>query len=190
MSLPHALLGVLDARPMSGYDLARFFDAATGWVWAAPHSQIYPTLRKMEQRGLIRGDDEVRGPRLTRTVYSLTEEGKAELAGWVATAHPLPVIRDPFLLQALHFDLIDANQAHDVLTKFIEEQEQLAEEAEEHRDKLLNKDSELLKERLSSRGPAEHERIARLKAHVFDGIAGMARYKISWARQGQALLLE
>ena len=33
MSLRHALLGVLAARPMSGYDLSQFFDSSTGWVW-------------------------------------------------------------------------------------------------------------------------------------------------------------
>ena len=37
---------------MTGYELARFFDASTAWVWSAPHSNIYPALRKMEAEGL------------------------------------------------------------------------------------------------------------------------------------------
>lgn len=175
---------------MSGYDLAQFFDAATGWVWAAPHSQIYPTLRRMEKSGLIHGDDEIRGPKLTRTVYSLTDKGRAELAGWIGTTHPLVSTRDPFLLQALHFDMIEPKQAHDVLEKFIAEQEAVAAEAEQHRDRLINKDTVLLRERLKSRDPADHDRIARLKAHVFAGIAGVARTRIEWAREGQRLLSE
>ncbi|MFD1049816.1 PadR family transcriptional regulator, partial [Kibdelosporangium lantanae] len=128
MSLQHALLGVLDARPMSGYDLVQFFDSSTGWVWAAPQSQIYPTLRRMQRDELIVGDDEPRGPRLTRTVYSLTDAGRAELRSWLATPHELAPARDPFLLQAVNFEMIEPVQAGAVLDEFIKEQERIARE--------------------------------------------------------------
>jgi DNA-binding PadR family transcriptional regulator len=190
MSLQHALLGVLEARPMSGYDLVRFFDSSTGWIWAAPQSQIYPMLRRMERAGLIEGDDEPRGPRLTRTVYSLTQKGLDELATWLATPHASGPPRDPFLVQALHFDMIEPAQAHDVLARFIDEQEKAAAEAEAHRDRLLHKDTALIKERLTRRDPADHDRIARLKAHVFAGVATVARARADWAREGQRLLAE
>ncbi|MGW4059811.1 PadR family transcriptional regulator [Amycolatopsis sp. NPDC004747] len=188
MSLQHALLGVLEARPMSGYDLVRFFDSSTGWVWAAPQSQIYPTLRRMERAGLITGDDEQRGPKLTRTVYSITAEGHDELLAWLGTPHDPAPPRDPFLLQALNFEMIDAERAREVLDAFIADQEKAAEEAEAHRDRLLNKETDLLRERLTRRDPADHDRIARLKAHVFEGVAAVARTRAEWAREGQRLL--
>lgn len=188
MSLQHALLGVLEARPMSGYDLVRFFDGSSGYIWAAPQSQIYPTLRRMEQAGLIVGDDEQRGPRLTRTVYSVTEKGLAELRNWLGTPTKPQPIRDPLLLQALHFDMIEPEQAHEVLEQFIHEQETAAEEAERHRDRLLRRETPLLVERLSRRDPADHEYIARIKAHVFEGMAAVARTRAAWAREGQRLL--
>ena len=53
MSLQHAILGVLEARPMTGYELVQFFDSSMAWVWSAPQSQIYPRLRAMERDGLI-----------------------------------------------------------------------------------------------------------------------------------------
>lgn len=188
MSLQHALLGVLDARPMSGYDLVRMFDSAAGWVWAAPQSQIYPTLSRMERAGLIVGDAEARGPKLTRRVYSLTDEGRDQLRDWLATAHDPAPLRDPFLLQALNFEMIEPGQAAAVLDAFISEQEKAADEAEAHRDRLLRKDTSLLRERLKNRDPADHDRIARLKAHVFDGIASAARARAEWAREGKRLL--
>ncbi|MBB5895884.1 PadR family transcriptional regulator [Kutzneria kofuensis] len=190
MSLQHALLGVLEARPMSGYDLVRFFDGSTGWIWAAPQSQIYPMLRRMEQAGLIAGDEEARGPRLTRTVYSVTEKGHRELTSWLGVAHDAAPPRDPFMVQALNFDMIPAGEAVEVLEAFIAEQEKAAAEAEAHRDRLLRKETALLKERLSRRDPEDHDRIARLKAHVFDGIAAVARTRVEWARKGQRLLGE
>ncbi|CAL9650654.1 PadR family transcriptional regulator [Streptomyces sp. enrichment culture] len=188
MSLQHALLGVLEARPMSGYDLVQFFDGSSGYVWAAPQSQIYPSLRRMEQAGLIAGDDEQRGPRLTRTVYSVTEKGLAELRNWLSTPGKPQPLRDSFLLQALNFDMIEPEQAHEVLEQFIREQEAAAVEAEGHRDRLLRRETPLLVERLAHRDPADHDYIAQIKAHVFDGLAAVARTRAEWAREGQRLL--
>ncbi|MET8996020.1 hypothetical protein [Amycolatopsis sp. NPDC004169] len=65
---------------------------------------------------------------------------------------------------------------------------QACEEAEAHRDRLLNKEADLLRERLTRRDPADHDRIARLKAHVFEGVAAVARTRAEWAREGQRLL--
>ena len=52
MSLRHALLGVLKDRPLTGYDLVRYFQGTLGFLWSAPQSQIYPELRRMEAAGL------------------------------------------------------------------------------------------------------------------------------------------
>lgn len=173
---------------MSGYDLVQFFDGSSGYIWAAPQSQIYPTLRRMEQAGLIVGDDEQRGPRLTRTVYSVTEKGLAELRNWLGTPSKPQPLRDPLLLQALNFDMIDPKQAHEVLEQFIREQEACIEEAEGHRDRLLRQETPLLVERLSLGESADPEYIARIKAHVFEGLAAVARTRAEWAREGQRLL--
>lgn len=51
MSLRHALLALLDAEPMTGYTLARYFDQSAAYVWHASHSQIYPELRRLESEG-------------------------------------------------------------------------------------------------------------------------------------------
>src|SRR5712691_1371822 len=79
LSLTHALLGVLTARPMSGYDLLRFVDGSVGSVWSASHSQIYPELRRMDERGLLTADVEIRGTKLQKRVYSVTDAGLDEL---------------------------------------------------------------------------------------------------------------
>ncbi|TRO56097.1 hypothetical protein [Streptomyces sp. IB201691-2A2] len=84
--------------------------------------------------------------------------------------------------------MIEPEQAHEVLEQFIGEQEAAAEEAEGHRDQLLCGETPLLIERLSRRDPADHEYIARIKAHVFDGLAAVARTRAECAREGQRLL--
>ena len=100
---------------MSGYELSQFFDSSTGWVWTAPHSQIYPTLAKMQSEGLIESEDQVRGARLKRKVYSITPRGLDELCAWVGTPHPTTASRDVLLTQALLFDMVEPERAAEVL---------------------------------------------------------------------------
>ncbi|EDV5156957.1 PadR family transcriptional regulator, partial [Salmonella enterica subsp. enterica] len=56
MSLRYALLALLTARPMTGYDLAKSFHVSVGHVWHAPDSQIYPELKRMLADGLVEGE--------------------------------------------------------------------------------------------------------------------------------------
>lgn len=190
MSLRHALLGVLAARPMSGYELSQFFDSSTGWVWTAPHSQIYPLLGKMQNDGVIESEDQVRGKKLKRKVYSITASGLDELTAWIGTPHPTPGSRDPVLTQALLFDMVEPGRAAEVLEAFIVEQETIARESREHSKRLLAKETPLLRERLKNRPAHDHDRIARLKSNVFEGQAMMAETRVAWARTELALLYD
>lgn len=188
MSLKHALLGVLAARPMSGYELSQFFDSSTGWVWTAPHSQIYPTLVKMQVDGLIESENKIRGTKLNRKIYSITPAGMNELVDWIGTPHPTVGSRDPLLTQALLFDMIDPEVAVKILQDYVAEQDGVARESRMHSKQLAAKETPLLKERLRSRPADDHDRIARLKAHVFEGQAMVADARASWAREGISLL--
>jgi len=190
VTLRYALLGVLEARPMTGYELAQFFDESTGWVWSAPHSNIYPQLRKMEDEGLLTSRTEIRGERLERTVYAISDKGIDELRGWVSS-DPGPVNqRDPLFLRSIFFDMVDAEDAEGVLEGFIARQTELVKHWEVHRDALLRKETPLIKERLMRRSKSEHERIAALKANTFQGMIDVAKSRIRWARQTIELLRE
>jgi len=188
MSLKHALLGVLAARPMSGYELSQFFDSSTGWVWTAPHSQIYPLLVKMHSAGLIENTKKLRGTKMNVKVYSITPTGTKELVDWVGAPHSTPGSRDPLLTQALLFDMIDPDSAAGILIEFIAEQQSIADESRAHSRRLAEKGTPLLKERLRNRPEHDHDRIARLKAHVFEGQAMVAEARVAWARDEIRLL--
>jgi DNA-binding PadR family transcriptional regulator len=188
MSLTCGILGVLEAHPMSGYELVRFFDDSMDWVWSAPQSQIYPRLREMEQLGLVSGIDEVRGERLRRRVYSITDAGLATLRAWIVSPPDAPTNRDDLLLRAVFFDMVDPGDAKRVLMNVIAEQETLVTSWIEHRDKLLAKATPLILERLKRRPAQDGDRIAALKAHVFDGKIALALTRIEWARRGIGLL--
>jgi DNA-binding PadR family transcriptional regulator len=188
MSLQHAVLGVLEAREMTGYELTQFFDSSARWVWTAPQSQIYPLLRQMEAAGLITGEEQLRGEKLKRTSYTISATGLAELRRWIAEPHTEPNVRDAFLLQSLFFDMVSPEEAEVVLRKHIVESQEKLERWSAHQARLLAADTPLLKERLARRDPGDHDRIVKLKAHVFDALVQDARDRITWAEQTIAIL--
>ncbi len=76
------ILGLIAARPRSGYEIKQLVDHSARFFWAASYGQIYPELKRLEKAGLIAGEDSPQGAR-QRTVYSLTAEGRASRGdGW------------------------------------------------------------------------------------------------------------
>ncbi len=91
-----ALLGLLSAKPMSGYELKRFIDSSIGDFWTESFGQIYPILKRLEQEGLLRGRE---GERSGSTVYSLTDAGRDRLRAWLGVAPTPQVMRNELLLK-------------------------------------------------------------------------------------------
>lgn len=185
MSLRQAVLGVLTAREMTGYDLSRFFDSGMGWLWSARHSQIYPLLGKLVEEGRVSGSESTRGQHLRRVTYAITDAGREEFLHWVRTVHPGAAEKDPFWLQAVFLDEVEPERATTVLKAYAEGQREAAERWLAHGHDLLAGRTPLVKERLDRRPGADHERITRLKAGVFTAQAAIATTR---AEQAEALI--
>jgi DNA-binding PadR family transcriptional regulator len=100
MSLAHAILGLLQQEEMTGYDLkTSCFDRCIAHLWPADQAQIYRTLDKLVEQGWITCTVEIQHDRPNRKVYSVTETGKAELIRWLQCHQPLPIVREPLLVQ-------------------------------------------------------------------------------------------
>ncbi len=93
------LLALLDSEPRYGYQLKTAFEATTGGVWALNIGQVYTTLDRLARDGRVvvgAGDD------AGRRTYSITEEGRSELARWLgASPADAPPPRDELLLKVL-----------------------------------------------------------------------------------------
>ena len=73
----------LSEQAGSGYELARRFDRSIGYFWSATHQQIYRALRTMEDDGWVHVSRRAAG-RPDKKVYTVADEGRAELARWIA----------------------------------------------------------------------------------------------------------
>jgi DNA-binding PadR family transcriptional regulator len=84
---------------MTGYELKQFFDSSVQHFWNAELSQIYPTLKSLEDAGFVDKTVEVQESRPNRKVYELTEAGREEFVRWVRHPQPPADMRDPFMIK-------------------------------------------------------------------------------------------
>lgn len=190
MSLRHALLAVLTSEPMTGYDLVKYFDGTVAFIWNAPHSQIYPELRRMEQAGLLRSETVPRGERATKREYALTHAGYMELHRWSLELLTYPPSRDPYRLRAAFFEWGTYEAARRQLREHINhytEQlahwQQMVEDIEQRRVPLLAR-------RLELRPESEHRAIVEFKRLAFRGEVARAQAELAWAHEALALIDE
>jgi PadR family transcriptional regulator, regulatory protein AphA len=92
------ILGMLAAKPRSGYEIKQLVDSSARFFWAASYGQIYPELKKLEKAGLISGDDSSRGAR-QRTTFRLTGEGRRAAREWIDRPPEVLEMRDEGLLK-------------------------------------------------------------------------------------------
>ena len=99
MSLEHAILGFLNYQPLTGYDLKKAFDASVQHFWSADQSQIYRTLARLAEQGLVEMEVVPQENRPNRKVYHVTEAGQEELRRWLITPLPAEKNRVAWLIQ-------------------------------------------------------------------------------------------
>jgi DNA-binding PadR family transcriptional regulator len=81
--LKYVLLGFLNYGPRTGYELKQEMDQSTSYFWHAKQSQIYTTLKKLEEDDLVTSQIEAQTERPDRRVYTITVAGQADLREWL-----------------------------------------------------------------------------------------------------------
>lgn len=104
------VLGLLALRPRSGYDIKSVVDRSTRFFWAASYGQIYPELKRLEEEGLVEGEDRPNGGR-SRRVYSLTPAGREALVDWFFGDTVTIELRDESLLRLFFADALPREDA-------------------------------------------------------------------------------
>jgi DNA-binding PadR family transcriptional regulator len=107
LALGDAILACLTERPMTGYELAKTFDASIGFFWKADHQQIYRELTRLRDRGHIQGREVVQSGKPNKLVYTLTAGGRAALRHWAARPSSPPSIKDDLLVRLYALDSVD-----------------------------------------------------------------------------------
>ena len=191
MSLRAALLALISAGPLTGYDAVKHFRSSVGHVWHAPDSQIYPELRKMQADGLVEATEVPWGRKTaTKTRYAITPAGRDALAAWQATPLIYAPERDPAHLLAAYFEWGTAATARARLEEHIAAYTAARASAEKQAQDIRERTSPTLLRRLAAHDPADEQRIAAFKLFAYEGKIARANAEIAWARRGLELLDE
>jgi DNA-binding PadR family transcriptional regulator len=84
MSVPLALLGLLEREPSYGYDLKRDYDAYLGRGKPLQFSQVYATLSRLTRDGKVAPGEIEQGGGPDRKLYAITEDGKHDFETWLS----------------------------------------------------------------------------------------------------------
>ncbi|MBN6051636.1 PadR family transcriptional regulator [Nonomuraea sp. RK-328] len=97
MSVPLALLGLLERAPSHGYDLKRDYDAYFGRGKSLPFGQVYSTLGRLARDGKVTAGESEPGDGPDRKRYAITPVGRHEVEAWLSE----PVAAEPYLQTVL-----------------------------------------------------------------------------------------
>ncbi|WP_449279455.1 PadR family transcriptional regulator [Leucobacter sp. GX0328] len=191
MSLRSALLALISAGPLTGYDAAKQFRGSVGHLWHAPDSQIYPELRKMQAEGLLEAEQVPWGQKqATKTQYSITDAGRAALASWQRTPLSYAPERDQAHLLAAYFEWGDAESARERLIEHREAFREVKRVAQRQIDEIRDRTSPAIQRRFAVTDPADRDRVAAFKTFAYEGKISRADTEIAWAERGLELLDE
>ncbi|MGH7480561.1 MAG: helix-turn-helix transcriptional regulator [Longimicrobiales bacterium] len=72
--LKYMILGLLEEKPMHGYEVMQRLEQESGGFWTASPGSVYPVLQMLEDQGHV-ASEQIDGKR----VYRITDEGRAFL---------------------------------------------------------------------------------------------------------------
>jgi len=121
MALAEAILVCLTERPMSGYDLAKNFDASIGFFWRASHQQIYRELGRLREKGFVVSEEVSQNGKPNRIIHTLTPAGQKALRAWSKKPAKHPSIKDDMLVKFYALENMDIDALKDQLTIRIEQ---------------------------------------------------------------------
>ena len=116
------ILGLIDAEPMSGYDVKKFVQETIADFWNESYGNLYPTLKKLVEEGLAEKTIETQTGKPDRMIYQITPLGRKALVEWLHEPFQLPKVRNEFLLKLFFGDNVpvevNRNHIEHVLSSF------------------------------------------------------------------------
>ena len=124
----YVILGMLSLGRRTGYEIKSLVDVSTRFFWAASYGQIYPELNRLEEAGLVRGEEDRSNGR-RRKAYDLTAAGKRALHEWLTSAEPLHIeLRHEGALKFFFSDVLTPAEQLAQVRHIAETHERLAEQ--------------------------------------------------------------
>ncbi len=115
----HILIGLVGMSPVSGYDLKRIFATTPMGIYQPSSGSLYPALRRLEARGLVKaleGDGE---SARHRRVYESTQAGRAVHATWLHTPVEVSTVSRDLGLHLMRFVMMEHASSREEVLSFL-----------------------------------------------------------------------
>ncbi len=121
MDIRHPILGLLNWKPLSGYDLKKMIAESDLFYWSGNNNQIYNSLVELHKGGLVSQETRLQESLPAKKIYTITEAGRAELRCWLLSDPELPEFRDHFLIQLAWMDDLSGDELDSLLAQYADE---------------------------------------------------------------------
>lgn len=116
----HVLLGVIAAEPRSGYGLKKLFSASPASVYQPSPGALYPALRRLQARGLLRAEEQVSSGHRPLRMYHATPAGRAVHLDWLREPVTPATIGNDLGLHLMRFALMENELPSEAVTAFLD----------------------------------------------------------------------
>lgn len=118
MSTKYAILGLLNQKPMHGYEIKKEFEKSVSYIWSINVGQLYTLLKKMEGENIIVKKEVPQENKRDKIVYEITDAGRNELQEWLS----IPILnrqtKDEFYLKMMFLTQLGKENSR----KYVDEQ--------------------------------------------------------------------
>ena len=103
----YAILGLLNIKPWSAYELTQQAQRSLRYVWPNSESHLYAEPKRLVRLGFARVTETSAGPVRTRQVYRISAAGRRALKDWLETEPAPPQLEFEAVLRLFYADATD-----------------------------------------------------------------------------------
>ena len=119
----YAILGLLNIKPWSAYELTQQAQRSLRYAWPKSESHLYAEPKRLVRLGFARVTETPAGPVRTRQVYRITAAGRRALKRWLESEPAPPQLEFEAVLRLFYADATDKDA---VLSTLAHTQDDLA----------------------------------------------------------------
>ncbi len=166
-----AILGLLNKKAMSGYDLKKAMQESLIMYWSGNNNQIYKVLLELKNQGLVSCQTEHQESAPSKKVYTITAQGRLTLEGQICSLPiELPEFKKPFLIQFANANVLSKRQWQELMLNY---------QTELRNQLLLQKRKQQQELELPDRSDEERW----LAAMLYENIIGFYQTELNWTER-------
>jgi DNA-binding PadR family transcriptional regulator len=118
MLINYAILGILSYKSLTGYDLKKIIQDSPFMHWSGNNNQIYKSLVELHEEGLVTNEIYHQESSPSKKIYTITDEGRAELKDYIRSTPEPPEFKKTFLIQLAWSDQLNSEELFTLLSNY------------------------------------------------------------------------